>query len=405
MIQRSAGGSRAPSGTTAALQPENRHRVSQSSASLRSRVAGEVKAERGCLLIADISGYTDYVMESPLEYAEDVVSDVTATVVQELRPILRVNKLEGDAVFAYALEGEIDASMLVDGIEQSYFAFRNRLRGIEHSTSCTCNACAKIPDLNLKFVAHYGSFIRRPATGGEELTGQDVIVVHRLLKNTVGETFGLRGYALFTEACIAALGLDPAAAAMAEHGESYRDVGGVRVYVQNLEARWEKERHRRPVFVPRGEAGFEIEVLVPAEPAVVWEYLTSPAKRALWQGEGLEIEEVAPAGRRGVDTTRFCVDGRTTVYEEILDWRPFHYFTEGKTLPGPVRLVLTTELEPAAEGTLVRVRAARPEGRARLAWLVVGPRFRRELRGRHERLAGLLQAGARISRPLPFAVR
>src|SRR3989304_5475763 len=114
---------------------------------------------------------------------------------------------------------------------------------------------------------------------------------------------------------------------------------------------------------PRGTgAGGESEGPGAAERAVAWEYLTAPARRALWQGDGLEIEEVAPAGRRGVDTTRFCVDGRTTVYEEILDWRPFHYFTEGKTLPGPVRLVLTTELEPAAEGTLARVGAARPEG-------------------------------------------
>ena len=370
-----------------------------------SRVAGKAKAERGCLLIADISGYTDYVMESPLEYAEDVVSDMTATLVEQLRPVLRVNKLEGDAVFAYGLEGEIDASMLVDGIEQCYFAFRNRLRGIEHSTSCTCPACAKIPDLNLKFVAHYGSFIRRPASGGEELTGQDVIVAHRLLKNTVGEVYGLRGYALFTEACVAALGLDPALAAMAEHQERYQDVGDLRVYVANLEARWEEERQRRRVFVARDEAGFEIEVLLPVEPAVAWDFLTAPGKRALWQGEGLQIDEVAPAGRRGVDTTRFCVDGRTTVYEEILDWRPFHYFTEGKTLPGPIRLVLTTELEPGAEGTVVRVRGGRPEGRARIAWVIIGPRFRRELGRRYERLAGLLQARARIDRPLRLMVR
>jgi hypothetical protein len=67
-------------------------------------------ADRGCLLIADISGYTDYVVTSPLEYAEDVVAEITRDVVEHLEPVLRVNKLEGDAAFGYALDGEASAS-------------------------------------------------------------------------------------------------------------------------------------------------------------------------------------------------------------------------------------------------------------------------------------------------------
>ena len=124
------------------------------------------KTESGCLLIADISGYTDYVVSSPLEYAEDVVAEITRDIVERLEPILRINKLEGDAAFGYALDGELDASMLLDSIEECYFGFRRRLRGIEHSTNCSCNACAKAPELNLKFVVHHGDFIRRPGQRG-----------------------------------------------------------------------------------------------------------------------------------------------------------------------------------------------------------------------------------------------
>ena len=146
--------------------------------------------ERGCLLVADISGYSGYVVGSPLESAEDVVADVTETVVGRLEPVVRVNKLEGDAAFGYAVDGEYDATMLLDTIEECYFAFRGRLRGIEHAVSCTCPACAKVADLDLKFVVHHGEFVRRAAARGEELTGHDVIVVHRLLKNGVAD--GLR---------------------------------------------------------------------------------------------------------------------------------------------------------------------------------------------------------------------
>jgi hypothetical protein len=66
--------------------------------------------ERGSLLVADISGYTNYVVSGPLEYAEDVVAEITRDIVERLEPILRINKLEGDAAFGYALDGELDAS-------------------------------------------------------------------------------------------------------------------------------------------------------------------------------------------------------------------------------------------------------------------------------------------------------
>src|SRR5919108_3283171 len=233
-----------------------------------------VATERGCLLIADISGYTDYVVSSPLEYAEDVVADITRDVVERLEPVLRINKLEGDAAFGYALDGELDASMLFDTIEECYFGFRRRLRGIEHSTDCSCNACAKAPALNLKFVVHHGEFIRRSGARGEELTGHDVILVHRLLKNTAAEALSLRGYALCSEACVNALGIDPIALGMREHRELYADVGEVPAWALDLEVRWEAEQERRRVLVAPEEASFAVDVALPVPPSVAWEYVT-----------------------------------------------------------------------------------------------------------------------------------
>jgi len=143
-----------------------------------------VAAERGSLTLTDISGYTSYLLGTELEHAQDVLTDLIGIVVQSLQPVLRVSKLEGDAIFAYALEGACGASTLLDTIEQSYFAFRSRQRDIAHATSCTCDACRQIPALDLKFLVHHGSFVRRDVAGNEELTGRDVIVIHRLSKNS-----------------------------------------------------------------------------------------------------------------------------------------------------------------------------------------------------------------------------
>jgi hypothetical protein len=343
--------------------------------------------ERGCLLVADISGYTDYVVSSPLEYAEDVVADITVGVVDRLEPLLHVNKLEGDAAFGYALDGELDASMLLDSIEECYFGFRQRLRAIEHSTNCSCNACAKAPELNLKFVVHHGEFIRRAGRGSEELTGHDVILVHRLLKNTASEVLGVKGYALYTEACVNALGIDAPGLGMQSHCERYADIGEVYGWVMDLETRWDTERQRGRMYLASHDAAFAVDILLPASSPVAWEYLTSPQKRLLWQVD--EIDQADAGGRRCTGTSSVCVDGRSKIYEEILDWRPFDYFTERISLPGGANAILTTALEQEGEATRVVTRV-RPEPGRRLAWMTAAPWLRRRLRARYRTLTGLM---------------
>lgn len=356
--------------------------------------------ERGVLLVADISGYTDYVVGSPLEYAEDVVSDVTGTVVERLDSVIHVNKVEGDAAFGYAVDGELDATMLLDAIEECYFAFRGRLRGIAHAVSCTCPACTKVTDLDLKFVVHHGEFVRRTGARGEELTGNDVIVVHRLLKNGVTAALGLRAYALYTDAAVAALGLDPASLQLPRHVERYPDVGEVIGFVSDLEARWQDEQGRRRVHVAEEEAAFQVEVAVPGSVELVWELLTSPQKRLLWQVDAIEQADVG--GRRATGASSVCVDGRTKIYEEILDWRPFEYFTERLSLPRGVRVVLTTSLLPEANGTHVLTRVRR-DGGPRLAWQTAARRLRQRLRARYARLAALAPIQIPEERRLPLA--
>ena len=70
---------------------------------------------------------------------------------------------------------------------------------MRQATSCECNACTRIPNLNLKFVAHHGLALRQKMAGREELLGSDVIVVHRLLKNDIVEKLDIPAYAALTD--------------------------------------------------------------------------------------------------------------------------------------------------------------------------------------------------------------
>ena len=84
-------------------------------------------------------------------------------------------------------------------------------------------------DLDLKFVSHHGEFIKHKMAGREELAGRDVIVIHRLLKNAVNERLGGHAYALYSDACIQAMGIDPSAQGLVEHRESIDIIGDVNV--------------------------------------------------------------------------------------------------------------------------------------------------------------------------------
>jgi hypothetical protein len=169
------------------------------------------KPESACLVIADISGYTGYLAGVELDHAQDILADLMDTIVGALRPPFSLSKLEGDAVFVYAPTPEVDGSLLQDTIEAAYFTFRRRLRDIQQSSTCECDACRLIPSLDLKFVVHHGQIAKQTMSGQEELVGRDVILIHRLLKNKVEEKLGRRAYALYTDAAMQCAGTDASA--------------------------------------------------------------------------------------------------------------------------------------------------------------------------------------------------
>lgn len=349
------------------------------------------RAERGCLVIADLSGYTDYLQTTELEHAEDVLADLTDTVIDNLQAVLTISKLEGDAVFAYALEGSTDATMLLDGIDNAYFAFRRRVRNITQATACDCNACRRIPTINLKFVAHHGQFVRRQVAGTEELTGSDVVLVHRMLKNSIIEKLGVEAYAFFTDPVFDNLSVDAETLKMAPHIEEYEDVGAVSGHVEDLAARWEYEQERRRDYVGSDGAQFELVEHFDAPPTLVWEFVTAPSKRLQWEVGLTDLQENSNGGRRGAGTWNHCVHGKQAVVQEFTDWRPFRYFTWTGPMPLLGMWKMTLELRSSGDGTELHLRGDKLTGlRRRLAWAVLRRRLFQQGEERMSRLRRLL---------------
>ena len=153
------------------------------------------ETEHGYLVLADISGYTSYFAQVELEHAQEFLTDLLATIVDQFKQALTISKLEGDAVFANLNESNLpNGERLLELIEGTYFAFRRRHDMYERQTTCTCRACANIPSLDLKLFVHHGDYIVKNISGIRELVGSDINLIHRLTKNHIIEKTGWRAY-------------------------------------------------------------------------------------------------------------------------------------------------------------------------------------------------------------------
>ena len=184
----------------------------------------------GTLLLADISGYTGFLggvanahhalvveaPEPPVAYA--LLSHLLDRIVTAVGPTFRLAKLEGDAVFAVADGAVPTGEAFIAAVHGWYAAFREAMDTARANWTCSCSACIRVGDLDLKFIVHHGAWFEQSIAGMRELAGPDVNVAHRLLKNHAREVIGARPYALFTDSAAEALGL--ATADMASITES-----------------------------------------------------------------------------------------------------------------------------------------------------------------------------------------
>lgn len=303
--------------------------------------------ERGCFLIADVSGYTRYLGGVELDHAQDILADLLGAVVTNTS-VMRTAKLEGDAVFCHAPTGDLDGPALVDTIESCYFAFTKRLRTITHLTTCMCNACRRLDVLDLKFVVHCGQYAAHVVAGREELVGYDVILVHRLLKNQVADRIGTRGYALLTMPAIEELGLRQFAERLTPLQVNV-DGAELDVRVLDLAARW-KELQQTSSVVDEPEV--EVCADVEASPAEIWRIMSAAAERPNWISVSTGVEQHNARGVPGVGTVNHCYHGsHPSTTDEIVDWAPFEHLTF-TTTAGPLgRVSVTWSLEPLDDRT------------------------------------------------------
>lgn len=152
-------------------------------------ISSSAETKQGILVLADISGYTRFsrLHFTSLLHAEQIITELMESILGAVQFPLQVGQLEGDAVLFFVevpTGSEFEAAREVTKqVRQFFSAFNLRERSlIACDAGCACQACNQIGELKLKAVIHSGNFSRREFRGVVEFVGEDVNLLHDLLK-------------------------------------------------------------------------------------------------------------------------------------------------------------------------------------------------------------------------------
>ncbi len=302
----------------------------------------------GYLLIADISGYTQFLTSSEQDHANPILRSLLSSLVEQVGEPLHFGKLEGDAVLAYSTQQDFPSGETFLTIcENLYNAFATCRQNIIANTTCPCQACANVDKLDLKIMAHHGEFDEMQIGPVKDISGADVILVHRMAKTDVSETTGVRSYALFSDAAVEAMGIE---AALVPFSQSFEHFGEVSMQVYDLAKAWEtfragRERH----FLEEADGVYTYRRHFDLPIAVIWEALTAPDLKQRWMTGMLSVSVERPEGRIGTGSGYHCAHEAADFRYWVTDWEPFDYFStrmndsqrDGVSMPETYHLTAT----------------------------------------------------------------
>jgi len=191
------------------------------------------------IILADISGYTQFMVENQTSalHGQAVINALIESIIAQVDIPLTLQEIEGDAVFLYAAHpGSEDGwHTVVEEVSwklgKFFESFIAELGVIAEATPCPCAVCRNLEKLALKIVVHSGEAVFHQIAGRPQVSGSDVILAHRLLKNSVAANF----YLLLSDAAWVAMGAH-LPGTFDRHQETYEGFGTVTLRVRDLTA-------------------------------------------------------------------------------------------------------------------------------------------------------------------------
>ena len=322
------------------------------------------KAEKGFLVVADISGYTRFLAETELEHANGIVKDLFDSMIPTFKNSVTISKFMGDAIFGHAKNIAYEKSQfMIDFAKRVYNNFSDKKDIIKINTDCTCNACKHMDELDLKIFIHHGEYMVQKINDSEELLGSDVNTIFRLMKNNVVQETGIEAYLLVTESAIKAMELEFDSASDLSGSEKYEHVGEINYLIENLFDNWQESKKTVKYFIKEDAPllfdELSKEFCVNADIAFLM--YTKPE----WRKANLHADKIemfnTKGSKQGPGSSFHCHHGDEVSKIEITDWNPGQYISLKIALPYGLSLRGTYEFVDTDNGCIMKLRFGKVE--------------------------------------------
>ncbi len=199
------------------------------------------------IILADISGYTHFMLENQTSavHGQLCINSLIEAILEQVDIPLQLQEIEGDAVFLYAAHPGDDRAWreVLDEVSTRlggfFESFVNAMAVASESTPCSCAICRNADKLRLKIIVHAGQAVFHGIAGRAQVSGPDVILAHRLLKNSLES----EEYLLLTDAAYAAIGAR-LPGPFQPHTESFEGFDNVKAHVHFFSEGFDGARER-----------------------------------------------------------------------------------------------------------------------------------------------------------------
>ena len=142
------------------------------------------------IIIVDISGYTKFIRlhKMSLLHAEKIIGELMECILDEVEPPIVAHEILGDAISLYALDDRSPdmADNIYMQLEKYLLAFHKREAYLLRECGyCICEACNTVGQLKIKAILNSGEAAFTKVRDIQKISGEDVIITHRLLKNSI----------------------------------------------------------------------------------------------------------------------------------------------------------------------------------------------------------------------------
>jgi uncharacterized protein DUF2652 len=270
-------------------------------------MATPAAADDVLFFIPDIGGFTKFIAETEIQHSQHIIQELLELLVDANTLGMKVGEFEGDAVLFYRNGAPPSLEQMVQQARRMYLDFHSHLKKMEFHRICQCGACATAGSIALKMVAHFGTAGTMQVKDHVKFIGKDIIIAHRLLKNSVT----VPEYLLVSEPTLSRMETSRGQLdAFAKGSDAYESLGTIEYQVKPLDGYKDEVKVEPPVPKrlknPRKMTVLSREVAAPME--FVYQRLIDLPARMNWIA-GVSKVEMSDDLPNQIGKTHRCVVG------------------------------------------------------------------------------------------------